>query len=175
MAEPERQRLFFALWPDEALRQQLDTYRPMLNGCGGRLVVPENLHITLAFLGSIDSDTRQCLEEAVGAIALPAFTLQLNELGFWRRPQVVWLGTDTMPTSLLDLATALKRAMISCHLEPDERPFQAHMTLMRKAHRPPEASSVSPLAWPIDDFALVRSDTRAEGVRYEVLRRWRLK
>mgnify|MGYP000476091473 CR=1 FL=1 len=175
MAEAERQRLFFALWPDEAVRRQLAAYPPLLKGCGGRLVVLENLHITLAFLGSINADTRRCMERAADAISLPAFTLQLDQLGFWRRPQVVWLGSETMPPPLLDLATALKKAMISCHLEPDERPFQAHMTLMRKAHRPPGESSVPPLVWSINEFALVVSETRPEGVRYEVLSRWGMK
>ncbi len=174
MAEAERQRLFFALWPDEAVRRQLAAYPPRLMGCGGRLVVLENLHITLAFLGSVDADTRRCMEQAADAISLPAFTLQLDRLGFWRRPQVVWLGTETLPPPLLDLAMAMKNAMLGCHLEPDERPFQAHMTLMRKARRPPAENFISPLAWPINEFALVVSETRPEGVRYEVLQRWGL-
>ena len=57
----EQERLFFALWPDEALRQQLAVYPPMLKGCGGRLVVQDNLHITLAFLGSVDGDTHRAV------------------------------------------------------------------------------------------------------------------
>lgn len=175
MAEQERQRLFFALWPTEAQRQQLATYQTLLKDCGGRLVAIDNLHITLAFLGSVDAGTRHCLEQAADNFALPKFTLQLDQLGFWRRPQVVWLGADTTPEPLHALAVSLKKAMIGCELEPDERPFQAHMTLMRKAHRPPFVSTVDPFIWDVHDFALVISEMRPEGVHYEVLRRWGLK
>lgn len=174
MAEQEHQRLFFALWPDEGIRRQLLEYPPLLEGCGGRLVALENLHITLAFLGSIDGDTRHCLEQAADAIRLPSFTLHLDRLGFWRRSQVVWLGAESTPVPLNALAAVLKKAMIGCELEPDERAFQAHMTLMRKAHRPPLESSVEPLVWRVRDFALVRSETHSEGVHYEVLQRWGL-
>ncbi len=175
MAEQERQRLFFALWPDEAVRQQLAGYFSLLNGCGGRLVAVENLHITLAFLGSVEEDTRRCLEQAADSIILPSFVLRLEQLAFWRRPQVVWLGAEETPQALQSLSAELKKAMFGCDLEPDERPFQAHLTLMRKAQRPPLESSVEPLVWHVDDFALVLSDTRSEGVRYEVLRKWDLK
>jgi 2'-5' RNA ligase len=174
MAEAPRQRLFFALWPDEAVRRQLAGYKPLLRGCGGRPVAPGNLHITLAFLGSVDAATRRCMEQAADTISLPPFTLLLNELGFWRRPQVVWLGTDVPPEPLLSLAAALKQAMLACALEPDARPFQAHLTLMRKARRAPEGEPPAGITWPVSDFALVVSETRPEGVRYEVVRRWDL-
>ena len=156
------------------MRRQLAGYKPLLQGCGGRPVLPGNLHITLAFLGGVDADTRRCMEQAADNITLPPFTLQLNELGFWRRPQVVWLGASETPSPLLELASALKQAMLACELEPDSRPFQAHLTLMRKARRAPAQDPADKLSWPITDFALVRSDTRPEGVRYEVLRKWKL-
>lgn len=175
MAEAEHQRLFFALWPDEAVRRQLADYRDLLKGCRGRLVVPENLHITLAFLGSVDADTRSCLEQAADIISVPAFTLKLDELGFWRRSQVVWLGTGETPEPLLGLASALKQAMLGCGLEPESRPFQTHLTLMRKARRAPAEEPCEATLWPVADFALMLSDTRPEGVRYEVLQRWPLK
>lgn len=175
MAEPERQRLFFALWPGGALRRQLAAYRPLLEGCGGRPVVPENLHLTLAFLGSTDAATRRCLEQAAENIRLPGFSLTLDELGFWRRPQVVWLGADDTPEPLLALVAALKKAMLGCAIKPDERPFQTHMTLMRKARRAPAQTQPEALTWPITEFVLVASETRPEGVRYQVLRRWPLK
>jgi 2'-5' RNA ligase len=174
MAEQERQRLFFALWPDAELRQQLSAYQPLLMGCGGRQVVLENLHITLAFLGSVGATTRSCLEQEADGISLPPFTLKLDELGFWRRPQVVWLGAGAIPAPLLALVAALKKAMLACDLEPESRPFQAHLTLMRRARRAPAVKPVEVLPWPVGEFALMASDTRPEGVRYEVLRRWPL-
>ena len=168
-------RLFLALWPDEALRSQLADLFPLLRGCGGRKVPLENLHITLAFLGSVDADTQACLERAIDLIDTPSFPLEMDQLGFWRRPQVVWLGAEEIPPALAALVGGLKQAMISCGLEPESRPFQAHLTLMRKAWRPPLEANSPKINWPVKDFALVASETLQQGARYEVLRKWRLK
>ena len=174
MSESDRQRLFFALWPGGAEREKLESYRPLLRGCGGRPIKPQNLHITLAFLGSVDSAVRECLEQAASAIELPPFTLRLDRLGFWRRPQVIWLGQEPSPEPLLALAGELKQAILTCGMEPDSRGFRTHLTLQRRAHRPPRQREVPPLEWQVDRFVLVASETRPEGVVYEVVREWRL-
>lgn len=174
MAEQETQRLFFALWPDKTQRRQLEEYFPLLRGCGGRRVHTENLHITLAFLGSVDRETRRCMEQVADAISLPPFSVTLDQLGFWRRPRVVWLGSEETPAGLAALVGELRKAMIDCGLEPDSRAFRTHLTLMRKARRHPRVPGVSALEWPVKSFALVASETNQEGVVYKVLRSWEL-
>jgi 2'-5' RNA ligase len=171
---PTLQRLFLALWPDEAIRRRLVECFPLLRGCGGRKVPLENLHITLAFLGSVDADTRACLEQQLDVVTASSFTLEMDELGFWRRPQVVWLGASQVPPALSALVNEVKKAMLVCSLEPESRPFQAHLTLMRKAKRMPLETNPPPMLWRINDFALIASETLPEGAHYEVLRRWRL-
>jgi len=172
---PQSRRLFLALWPDETQRQQLAEYYPRLKGCGGRKVALENLHITLAFFGSVDADTQSCLEQQLDVIDASPFTLEMDELGFWRRPQVVWLGAGETPSALTELVAGVKRAMLACALEPDSRPFQTHLTLMRRARRRPEDTDTPRMNWPVSDFVLVASETLPEGARYTVLRRWPLK
>jgi 2'-5' RNA ligase len=174
MADIDTQRLFFALWPDSRVRENLEGYFPLLRGCGGRKVPPQNLHITLAFLGSVDANTRDCLIAAADEIELPSFAMQLDQLGFWRRPQVVWLGSEELPPELADLVGALKKAMLTCGLEPESRPFRIHLTLMRKAHRGPREQNIPRLDWPVEHFALVASETRPEGASYQVLKSWEL-
>jgi 2'-5' RNA ligase len=174
MTERPTQRLFFALWPAGAQREQLLRYFPLLRGCGGRRVRPENLHITLAFLGSVDAATRTCLEQAANNIDIQPFTLYLQQLGFWRRPRVVWLGANEEPPELLTLVGELKKAMLKCGLEPDTRPFRAHLTLLRKAYRTPRVEQIPLLEWPVSHFVLVASQTRPEGAVYEIVRSWEL-
>lgn len=135
----------------------------------------ENLHITLAFLGSVDADIQGCLEQRLDAIDASPFTLRMDELGFWRRPQVVWLGASETPGELAELVVGVKQAMLACGLEPDSRPFQTHLTLMRKARHRPDDNSPPRMNWPVHDFVLVASDTLPEGARYTVLHRWPLK
>ncbi len=168
----ETQRLFFALWPRDDLRQQLATVVQDSERWGGRAVAAENLHITLVFLGSITQEQRAFLEQQAERITLPPFTLTLDHLGHWPKPQVLWLGVRNVPDPLRRLVEALNRAVAACGLRPDDRPYAPHLTLRRKVVKGPRNESVAPLAWPVYDFALVQSNTLPRGVEYRVLRTW---
>lgn len=171
----EVERLFFALWPDDEVRQAIRRHaKDLLRHSGGRPVVLENLHITLAFLGSVDAAQRQCVERVAEAIALPAFALQLDQVGYWSRPRVLWLGAHETPDIPVALAKQLAQGCRDCGLSLDRRPFKAHLTLKRKVHQAPPAMEVRPVSWPVESFVLVRSRTLPEGVQYQVVREWRL-
>lgn len=134
-----------------------------------------NLHVTLAFLGGVDGARRRCLEDCAQALRAAPFTLVLDRSGWFRRAEVVWLGSGEAPAALSELAGALANCQRHCGLDPDDRPFQAHLTIARRARRPPPSGALSPLSWSVDAFCLVVSDTRPEGAAYQVLRRWRLR
>lgn len=170
---PETQRLFFALWPDDGLRSELKRLARQA-GRGGRPVSPDNFHITLAFLGCVTAPTRACLEHAADAIRLPPFTVSLDRIGYWARPRVVWLGAAETPEPLRFLVSQLNRGVEQCGLRPDSRPFQPHLTLLRKASRGPTRTEVPSLQWTVEQFALAESTTLASGAVYHVLRRWPL-
>lgn len=146
----------------------------MLPG-SARPVAADNLHVTLAFLGSVDAETRDCLESCAGEIRAAPLTLRLDRCGWFRRAQVIWLGAEEEPPAILALAAALRECQLRCGLDPESRPFQSHLTLARRARRPPRVRTVPPLEWPVDEFCLVASDTRPEGAVYEVLHRWPLR
>lgn len=172
---PDVQRLFLALWPDEAVRGALVDLQKRLPPGKGRLVHGENLHITLVFLGSTPAERRQCLERGVTGINSPAFSFQLDQLGFWRKPQVLWVGSALMPDPLLNLANRLREIASRCGCAVDARPFQIHLTLLRKLGRPPrEFPAMAPIPWRVSSFSLVESMTAAAGVSYKVLQTWPL-
>ncbi len=174
-AEEGGLRLFFALWPDEAVRQALVRIsRQLALPPGAKRMVPDNLHLTLAFIGTQGPQVQTCLEQQAEEIRLPPFTLTFDELGFFAKPQVVWLGDRNPPESLLQLAKALKHAQLNCGLEPETRPFQTHLTLLRKVRRPPGPFQPEPVTWPVKEFVLVASETLPEGARYRVIRRFSL-
>lgn len=175
-SEPEpRQRLFFALWPDAEVRAALDVLARQHARRNGRAVVAENLHITLAFVGGVTSRQRACMEVAAARLVAPAFVLTFDRLGFWPRPRILWAGASVMPAALTDLVAALNTALIPCGYRPESRPFQAHVTLARKAHRPPEIREIPPVVWRADAFCLVESVTGERGSAYRVLDRWLLR
>ena len=171
----ETRRLFFALWPSAELQQEC--YRRasrVVREGGGRPVAAANLHLTLAFPGSVDAETCVCLEAIAAAISLPPFTLNLDHAGYWPRPRVSWLGISETPPVLRELARRLNDGMAQCGLEPEQRPFAAHLTVARKALRGPQQPAVEPLLWMVADFVLVESLTLPEGAQYRVIRRWSL-
>ena len=174
-AEAPAQRLFFALWPEPSLQSRLYKLGGQFHaGSGGKRVRADNLHITLAFLGSVDAQTRSCLEAKAGAILCPAFNLALDRAGFWPRPRVLWLGAEESPQPLQELVRGINRCIAECGLEPEKRPFHAHLTLLRKAKRGTQWDSPEPIQWPVDEFVLVESSTLPEGAEYRVIARWPL-
>ena len=169
----EKQRLFFALWPGGELREALTPLLKLHRECGGRAHPPTNLHITLNFLGMVDGETRDCLEQAAGEVISPSFGLTLDRFGYWPRPRVMWLGCSETPGPLLELVGALNSVVERCGLEPERRPYHAHLTLLRKARQAPTVPAPV-LAWQVHDFVLVESASTPGGVEYRVLRRWAL-
>lgn len=173
MAEPTR-RLFFALWPDSTVRTRCDWYVSSILGKRVRRIPADKLHITLAFVGSVNAETCACLEAQADALQLAPFQLHIDNLGYWHRKRLLWMGPTHMPDGLWALVTAIREAFDACGLEQERRPFQAHMTLARKfsASLPPaEAPAIN---WKVGSFSLVESVNSENGVSYRVLRHWAL-
>jgi len=170
------QRLFFALWPDPEFQVQLArTAGALLPEAAGRRVQTENLHGTLVFLGAVDAVQRVCVEAAATALQADAFTLRLDQFGYFRRPQVAWLGCRQTPSGLLKLVAELSSGCAACGFPPERRPFALHLTIVRKVRRDPGRPPFMALDWPVRKFALVESVSTPEGVRYQPLRFWQLK
>lgn len=169
----DKQRLFFALWPDEAVRSALAAALPP--GLDGRPVQRDNLHLTLVFLGSIDKETRACAERAVDDVACRPFDLAFDVAGYFPRPQVVWIAPTQLPPALAILVQSLRDALAPCRLALDPRPYRPHLTLARKVRRRPGLPAIKPIAWPVTAFSLVESRSQPGGVCYVPLRAWRLR
>ncbi len=169
------QRLFFGLWPEPALQRALYAQaRAVLPHSAGRLVVPENLHLTLVFLGSVDAHRRRCLEAAAAAVRSARFSLEFDVAGYWPRPRVLWFGCSRAPQPLLDLVAALQSGADGCGFAPDRRPYAAHLTVARKLARNPGALAIAPVRWPVEEFVLAESQTRSDRAYYRPLQTWML-
>ena len=171
----ETQRLFFALWPDPALQQRLaQATAALLPHDAGRRVREENLHCTLVFLGAVEAAQRLCLEDAASLVRAEPFTLMLDRLGYFRRPQVAWLGCTTIPAALQALVAGLSYGAASCGFPPEQRPYAVHLTVARKLRRDPGRLPLMPIAWSVRQFALMESVSEPDGVHYRPLRFWEL-
>lgn len=174
-SRPETQRLFFALWPPIELSRELYQHAgSALRGGGGRRVPPENIHLTLAFLGSVDASFRECAEQAAMAIRAVSFTLMLEQTGHWPKSGILWAGPRQTPPPLLHLVQELNAGLAVCGHEAEQRPYAAHLTLARQARPHGDIHFMESRAWEVNRFHLVRSHTHADGARYEILRSWPL-
>ena len=172
-AEP-RQRLFFALWPNAAVRTALAQSSQALLGKRVRRVPEANLHITLAFVGPVTAVVRQCLEQQAAQIRGTPFELTLEHVGHWARPRILWAGPRHTPPALWSLVGGLNSAFDACGLARETRPWQAHVTLARKISRPPVATAIEPILWSISNFCLVESVGGPQGVSYRIVASWTL-
>lgn len=166
----KHERLFFALWPPDTVRQQIVKRLNSLSGlpAGARLVTPVNLHMTLHFLGNINKQSIDCYIQQAREVKISPFELQLSEIGFFQKPKVVWLGCDGIPPQLVQLQYDLGGYISHCGFQIESRPFHPHVTLARKIYHPVDVSSLEPVSWTVDAFVLVKSITCARGVEYQV-------
>ncbi len=169
-----RERLFFALWPDENVRSGLAALVPQVVRAGdGRTVRPENLHATLLFLGPTEGSTRDCVERMAARVGGHGFSLTLDRVEHRTKQGIVWVAAD-VPTPLAALVEELRRALLECGLQPENREYRAHVTLARKVRRAQRVGTIAPITWHVDRFVLVESKTYPSGAGYQVLRSWPL-
>jgi RNA 2',3'-cyclic 3'-phosphodiesterase len=132
----------------------------------------ETIHLTLAFLGDVEESALPLLREL--RLGGKKHSLPIQQARFWKHNQIIWVGPDTVPQDLGVLATDLKQQLAGKSLETEERPFAAHITLIRKARAPAALPPVPSIFWPVDEVVLVRSHLSGKGASYEVLQRYPL-
>jgi 2'-5' RNA ligase len=173
--KPERVRLFFALWPNDAVRQALwRSSAPLREACRGQPVAKRNLHLTLLFLGGVDERRLPDIEAAAAGIRVPGFSLVFDGWGRFDKASVAWLGCRHPDPRAAALAGGLAGAMEKLGFPPERRPFRPHLTVIRKCRDGSPAEPIDPVTWPVDEFTLVRSLTLPSGPVYEVIARWPL-
>jgi 2'-5' RNA ligase len=142
--------------------------------CGGRAIPADKVHITLFFLGNVERDRIPELEALAREIRARAFELTIDVVDWWRHNRIVWAGTRVCPEPLAELAETLSTALAALRFSQEDRLYVPHVTLVRKATRKPRNIVISPMRWPVHDFALVESVAEGAGNRYHVVARWPL-
>jgi 2'-5' RNA ligase len=131
-------RVFVALEITDEVRERIGTVQQRLKAVGAHVgwVLPENIHLTVAFLGDVFESVLPVLavglDEAVAAI--PAFTLTVQGLGTFgppRVPRVVWAGMAAPPPGIFKLHEAVAGVLKASGIAVEDRPFAPHLTLGR--------------------------------------------
>jgi 2'-5' RNA ligase len=168
-------RLFFALWPPlEAAAARAHWAAKVQRATRGRVTRAETIHLTLAFLGEVPEARLPDAVAAAREVRGAAHALPIEEARYWEHNRIVWAGPREMPAPLAELASELRAALLRGRFALESRPFQAHITLIRKAGTPRSLPPLPAVDWPVGEFVLVRSASASEGSRYMFAERFAL-
>jgi RNA 2',3'-cyclic 3'-phosphodiesterase len=174
--ERNHARVFFALWPDADTRRRLAQAAARLQAaCGGRMPKPDNIHLTLVFLGDVAREQLNALRKAADAVTTRVHTLTLERFGWFRRNRVAWAAPARTPPDLLELVQELEAALRQAGFRFDARPYEAHITLGRKANCGELPALPESIDWLVREFVLVESVLGEAGSTYSIIGRWPLR
>ena len=131
-------RSFIAVEIDDAIRERLGQRIEAFRSAGAqvRWVAPQNIHLTLKFLGEIDPervpDVEQVMKEATREVA--PFEIELREIGAFpslSRPRVIWVGCRDETGGLWKIFRVLERGLVPLGIEKEKRRFSPHLTVGR--------------------------------------------
>jgi RNA 2',3'-cyclic 3'-phosphodiesterase len=182
-------RLFIAIAVPGHVKQTLAAIQDDLKAVCPRSLVkwtrPEQIHLTLEFLGEVGPDQLELLKDAMRQAvrtftALPMQALGTGAFPDLRRPRVLWVRLDSPDRRLIELQERLHPAVAPFVEFPEERAFTPHLTLARvKQMIPEEAAALRSRLdsvekqvwgqWTARSVDLMQSLLRPEGSTHECL------
>jgi len=183
MKESSTVRAFVAIEPDAATRSALaEALLPLKQVDGLKLTPAENLHVTLKFIGDVESaamgDVRAALEMAVEGVA--PFSLEATDaivLPNPRQPRVLAAAFDK-PALLSLLHEQVERMLGEAGVEPEGRPYRPHLTLGRFKRKPrgplPTVALPESLGFMVRSIGLIESRPTPTGAVYTPIARYGL-
>ncbi|MBN2307849.1 MAG: RNA 2',3'-cyclic phosphodiesterase [Candidatus Hydrogenedentes bacterium] len=131
-------RTFIAIELPDTARQALAKLSRRLQACPMRAswAKPENMHLTLRFLGDIEEPDVDTIREILAAAYAGAesFDLDVRGTGVFpnaSKPSVVWAGVVPIEGPLKRVQAAAEEAACAIGLKPERRRFHPHVTLAR--------------------------------------------
>ncbi|OPX31463.1 MAG: 2'-5' RNA ligase [Candidatus Latescibacteria bacterium 4484_181] len=177
-------RTFIAVEISKSVRDQISRLEQHLRKEGAKVgwVRPENLHLTLKFLGNVQSVR---IEDVVGATqdavqGIKPFALFFSGLGAFpslKRPRVIWIGVEEGAVSLGRIQKELEEKLFQRGFAREEREFSPHLTIGRVKSQKGIGGLVSKLEktqfesekmW-VEQIVVMRSDLKPTGAVYTPL------
>lgn len=167
-------RLFIAIELPGEMRETLSSFCCDLPGI--RWVPPEQIHLTLRFLGDVQPKEMARLKEALAAIVFAPFPLTVRGVGHFPshgHPRVLWIGLEDSPP-LLELQGRVEAAVTGVGIVPEERSFSPHITIARIKENASAAVALfeakhRPCGFPpftVNDFILFSSVLNPKGATH---------
>ncbi|MBQ6389328.1 MAG: RNA 2',3'-cyclic phosphodiesterase [Mogibacterium sp.] len=168
-------RLFIAInLNDEMKEAVMDIQDTMMTyGIRGKATVPENMHLTLAFIGEYGDPDH--VRSVVDSIEISPFEISLRGIGAFH--DLWWVGIENS-APLKSVAKRLRRALAEADIPYDRKKFSPHITMIRRAEGRLEDAPAEELAkeltsfgvsMTVDHISLMRSDRGRHGMIYTEL------
>jgi len=175
-------RLFVAIDLSEPVKAQLSF---MCCGLpGARWTAPEQMHLTLRFIGEVNSSMYRDIREVLGEVVMRPFSMRIEGMGFFPprgRPRVVWVGIRKNE-QIIRLRHRIESVLVHIGLDPEGRKFAPHITLAR-LHNTPGSKVADFIAGhnlftsedvPVDRFFLYSSILGHQGAKHFIEERYSL-
>ena len=128
-------RLFIAINFNKEIKNRLykNIKRLKESATQGNFTRPENLHLTLVFLGEVDPDKVGRIKQAMDKVIAEPFALTISNLGRFERREgdIYWLGIEKS-TTLLSIYNQLSKNLIQAGFPLEKREYKPHLTLGRR-------------------------------------------
>ena len=166
---------------------------------GVKWTLPENLHLTLKFLGGVDDSKKDLISEKLRqiVIGIKKFEIDFEKIGFYPCPtvgrranetslRVLWLGVGEGKIELENLAQKIESLLTEIAdlgFEKEKRPFSAHLTLGRFKSPQEGREKISDIIgkMPVEKISdvvetvyLMKSNLTPRGPIYEVVEKFQL-
>lgn len=185
-----RIRTFLAIDLGEDIRGRLIALQEELAAIAAdvKWVEPENLHITLLFLGEVEQKEvlEVCRVAQMAVAELPLFTMSVEGAGCFpnpRRPRTLWVGVGEGSAEVVQVHDAIETSLLDMGYRRETRAYVPHVTLGRVKGDRPNDELAKALAkhktWSageisVREVCIMSSELTSDGPIYTVLGRAKL-
>lgn len=165
-------RLFIAINFNAETRLRLTALRDELRGesVRGRFSVPENLHLTLAFLGECDEKQTRAVKSAMDAIKFEPFTIKIDSIGRFRRDSGdIWWAGVIKSKELTILHGKLIEKLSESGFLIEKRRFSPHITFGREIVTKTAPRKFKEFGQTVDKIELMKSERIAGRLTYTAI------
>ncbi len=181
-------RLFIAVPIEEQIIKNIENFQKRFkdyNFKGIKWVKPEQIHITLKFLGEVKENKTEQIINKLDRINFSDIILNIQNIGGFpnlNKAKVIWAGVfeQNKNSALPVLANKVDNAMNELGFEKEKRKFKSHITVARIKQKP-DKKFIDLLtqngtekdfgSFTLNQIVLYKSTLLPSGAKYEVLKK----
>jgi len=174
-------RCFIAIELDSSFRFKIAEIQNRLAEDAIKPVEPQNLHLTLKFLGDMSEENVNEVVKVLSTIKFDAFEMELSGIGVFPstdRINVIWIGATGRVS---ELVREINLQLTKIGIPEDDRAFEAHLTIARVKRKPEKLKerlkaleNIHIGAQKVTSFVLKKSTLTSQGPIYEDVRKFEL-